>query len=586
MNRLSLHKFNSKVFCFATSVLALLLSNASGASAADTIQIKDTNYAIPSGAYYVAADGKENNSGKEASSPWTVAKALSKAPSGATIVFRGGTYRNIDTSIRRKLTLQPYPGEKVWIKGSVEVTGWVSESGIWRKDGWTTSFASKLSSDYINPNYPMAGYLDMVFIDGMALKQVASRAEVVSGTFYVDAAADKLYIGSNPGGKTVEATAYDKAFSVGVSSTSNPSDTVIRGLGFAHYAEAGVAVGAARVTLLDNTFVWNGEQGVRLWGESNGTKAPSTDVVVRGNTLSYNGRNGLWGDSAHRMILEDNIISNNNVENFATDYDAAGVKVVKTNGLIWRRNLVEDNNSTGMWVDISSSNASIVHNTVRRNKSSGIYFEISHKAIIAGNLAYKNGVGIHVSNSSSTKLYNNTLVSNGTNIRVKDTTRNNTNATEIAAGITWITRNNVIKNNILSNPISGALLDASNCGTNEQSSLMISATNYNAYHRGSSSATLDVVKWALGKGKCTESYTSVAAFNSSIGYEAKALPVDNATTNPFFVDEAKEDFRLKTGSAAIGRAEALPSDVANATGWASGRALDLGAIQSQTVLVN
>jgi len=53
-----------------------------------------------------------------------------------------------------------------------------------------------------------------------------------------------------------------------------------------------------------------------------------------------------------------------------------------------------------------------------------------------------------------------------------------------------------------------------------------------------------------GSGKCRIHF-SVAAFNSATGYEANALVIDNVATNPFFVDEANGDYRLKTGSPAI-----------------------------------
>jgi len=52
----------------------------------------------------------------------------------------------------------------------------------------------------------------------------------------------------------------------------------------------------------------------------------------------------------------------------------------------------------------------------------------------------------------------------------------------------WIARDNVFQNNILSNATNSeaALFDASNCGTNEPSALMISYSGYNAYYRTSS----------------------------------------------------------------------------------------------------
>jgi len=87
--------------------------------------------------------------------------------------------------------------------------------------------------------------------------------------------------------------------------------------------------------------------------------------------------------------------------------------------------------------------------------------------------------------SSSAHTYNNTLAHNGTNIRLR--IRHATLIMAIAAGITWIARDNVFKNNILSNATNLKVFDASNCGTNEPSALMISYSGYNAYYRTSSS---------------------------------------------------------------------------------------------------
>ncbi len=103
---------NAKITLPVISLFALVLATPNMASA---IGIKDTNYPIPKGAYFVSPNGKNNNSGKLPNSPWTVEKAVKQAPNGSTIVFRGGVYRNVTTGINRKLTLQAYPHEKPWI---------------------------------------------------------------------------------------------------------------------------------------------------------------------------------------------------------------------------------------------------------------------------------------------------------------------------------------------------------------------------------------------------------------------------------------------------------------------------------------
>lgn len=601
-------KLNTSNVLFVQSLFALFLAALGVAAAAGTgsalevcrmpppdasctpIPIKDTNYMPPSGAYFVSTDGKDTNSGKSAASPWTVAKAFNSAPPGATIVFRGGTYRNINASfIDKKLTLQPYPLEKVWIKGSIEVQGWVADGTIWRKDNWTYSFPPNGGSIDIDPNYPMAGHRDMVYVNGIYLKQVASIAEVGPGKFYVDSTNKRLYIGDNPVGKIVEATTRKQALVLWKHDSNDPSDTVVRGLGFAHYADEAIALSAARVTFENNIFAWNGKHGITFWGEgASGQLGVSTDAIVRSNTFSYNGRIGLTGERVQRMLLENNTISYNNIERFSKSWGAAGVKVVRTNELKWRNNLVENNFSSGMWVDGSSKNATIVNNVVRNNEGIGIFFEISHQAIIAANVAYGNSTGIMLSDSTAARVYNNTLSMNSRNIVIKDTTRQNTDAAEKAAGITWIARNNVLKNNILSNTKGpSALFDSSNCDTKELSSLMISYADYNAYYRTSSSMPQDVIKWSLGDGwsnqqnapKCLLPYASVAAFSSATGYETNALVIDNVATNPFFVDEPNGDFRLKPGSPAIGRGGPLQPESAAVIGFPAGVPVDMGAIK-------
>ena len=578
-SRFSLQQF--KAFLFVQGLSALFLAAPCVVSAA-TIDIKDTNYPIPSGAYFVSPSGKDTNSGKAIASPWSVAKALNSAPSGATIVFLEGTYRNISNlGIGKRLTLQPYPHAEVWIKGSDQVEGWVADGSTWRKDGWTYSFPQNLGSEYIDPKYPMAGYRDMVYINDASLKQVASKAEVKPGTFYVDSDNDKLYIGDNPAGKNVEATARKQGFSMWKSGGSDPSNAVIRGLGFAHFADQAIDVAAPRVTLENNTFVWNGLQGVLLHGGT-GTQSITSDAIIRGNSFSYNALKGLGGDRAQRVLLENNTISYNNVERFSKIWDAAGVKFIQTDGAIWRNNLVENNFATGMWLDVSSTNATVVNNISRYNEAIGIFYEISHKAIIASNVVYNNGTGIMLSDVTNVRVYNNTLSMNNKNIQVKDSPRVNDNQDEVAAGITWITRNNVVKNNIFSNTSSGPLFEASGCDTSDKSTLMISALDDNAYYRKSSTTPQSLIRWSFGR-TCSVGYNSVADFRSATNLESDAVALDNVPINPFFIDEANEDYRLKSNSPAIGRGEPLPADIATAIGVESGTPVNLGALKFTSI---
>jgi len=150
--------------------------------------VGSTTYPIPAGARFVSPTGSDAASGLVAT-PWrTLTHAVEAAPANTTIVLRAGTYREtVVTRVDKRLTFQPYPNEAAWMSGSRAISGWVSDGNAWRKDNWTARFSrSWLNPAMIDPQFPMAGYPDMAFVDGTPLRQVGQRADVVGGTFFVD----------------------------------------------------------------------------------------------------------------------------------------------------------------------------------------------------------------------------------------------------------------------------------------------------------------------------------------------------------------------------------------------------------------
>ena len=56
--------------------------------------------------------------------------------------MRGGTYHEIRRVFTAGITIQAYPGEVVWMDGTVPVTGWVQDGTAWRHDNWNVSLDS------------------------------------------------------------------------------------------------------------------------------------------------------------------------------------------------------------------------------------------------------------------------------------------------------------------------------------------------------------------------------------------------------------------------------------------------------------
>jgi parallel beta-helix repeat protein len=508
------------------------------ASEATTI-ITDTNYTYPTNALFVSPSGNDTNNGSFTSPFKTIAKAVSSASNGNTIVIRGGTYRENTLNFGSKvLTLQPSPHEQVLIKGSLLATNWTHPTTSYWQTDWAYNFTQDADSNAITTADPYAGYPEMVIIDGQMLKQVGSLQAVTTGTFYFDQtnSPHRMYIGSDPAGKTVEITAYKMALNL-----ANNTGSVIRGLGFMHYAPGYGPTEAAMVridgsstntiTFEDNTFAYSGGRGLALFG---------VKPTLRGNTFIYNGNSGVDTYETSYLLVENNTFSHNNQKNFDVGWDAAGIKISRSDYVQFRDNTIEDNASKGLWFDGYCNNATIVRNRIQNNAHSGIKYEISSFAIIASNIVTGNSQhGINIgAGSDNVKVYNNTLSKNKQNMSVVD-----------SADDPRKTFNNIFMNNIVSNNdgSSSALMQVVDYTSPAQpAATLLNTSDYNDYFRTSTSTPSALVSWCNGS-SCTN-YTSLSSFRSGASRETNGYESSATSTNPFFIDEANGNYNLKQGS--------------------------------------
>jgi hypothetical protein len=517
-----------------------------------------TTYPIPAGARFVSPSGSDAASGLLAT-PWrTLTHAVVAAPSGTTIVLRAGTYREmVETRVDKRFTFQPYPNEAAWMSGSRPVTGWVSDGNAWRKDGWTVRFSrSWVDPNMIDPLFPMAAYPDMAFIDGTPLRQVGQRAAVVAGTFFVDEASSELWVGSDPTGHVVEATVIAEGLHV------NAPDTVIRGLGFKHFGNPLFRLGAvkavgARTVVEQNVIVDNATAGLSVIGP---------DAVVRRNTLTRNGQLGVHGHVATRMLLESNVVSGNNSERFVTWQAAGGVKVTNSTGVVMRGNVADDNRGHGLWYDVGSHDATVIHNVTRRNASAGIFFEMSNSAMIAGNVSTDNVAGIQAGESSDVDVWNNVMIDNTYGFKAYKGPR-------VAAPTRFTIRNNVISTR---QPSGLPQLDNDDVTGTMTWSQMEWTSDHNAFYRRSSVTNEFFELLANGPGRLH--YKDRQSIATATGLERNSLSTDNVAVDPYVTDAASCRYGLPAGSAARGRGLPLPPNVATALGLPVGGSVNIGIV--------
>jgi len=373
--------------------------------------------------YYVAPDGKAEESGKTLAQPTTLAAAIERVETGDAIVLRGGTYRTGDLKLNQGITMQPYADEKPVLKGTKVTTQWQSVSdGLW-KTSWSRLFASK-PADWWRPRRSTPLYLfnnDMVFVDGNLLNPVGAEGDIDENSYYIDYDEGQVYIGINPASRLVEITAFDSALIRTIQDChgkkSDGKGPVIRGITFTQYAFRAIEVeGKDPEGLSDESNHGKDVVGTTL-EHCTLSFCSRVGAYLRGDKLTFRhclvsdtSTEGIFILSSSDVLLEKNIFTRNNIEKI-TGYYPAAVKIFnQCYRVTCRDNLVIDHpDSSGIWYDVGNVDGRFFNNRIERSNN-GFFFEISKGAICAGNVFVNCNEGIRVLNSSDVQIYQNTLV--------------------------------------------------------------------------------------------------------------------------------------------------------------------------------
>ncbi|MEV0084122.1 right-handed parallel beta-helix repeat-containing protein [Saccharopolyspora sp. NPDC050642] len=550
-----------------TALLASCTANTNDRTAARPIDatITTTDYPVPAGALFVATNGKDSAQGDETHPLRSLGEAVRRARPGATIVLREGTYRETVGIIGKKLSIQPYPRERVWFKGSRVVAQWSRDGDVWRHAGWNVPLCRTcFLPEIIDPAHPLAGLPDMVFVDGRPLRQVGERRSVTEGTFYVDVAREELVIGEDPAGRFVEATEFAWLLQFDGAGAAGSS---MRGIGIAHYGSnqkygqrgAMVVVNAPSVVLENNTFAASASSGAAVF---------QPDANVIGNQFLDNGLVGLMANRADGLRLASNTFARNNNERFALTGEAigaAGAKVTRTKRAWVSDNTFADNIGTGWWCDLGCTDAVVVRNIARGNAVNGLYYEVSARALIASNVVVSNGGrGIKVSSSDHVRLVHNTFVDNGIELGLYNDKRSaSSDPYSAELGLSWITSDTELVNNFLirQHDTEPFIESADYKPRPKPASPFLSASDGNAFLRAPGSAPLGT--WSLGSGAVVTIRT-LAQLRERTGLDLHSLAV--APPPAPFRDPGRGDYSLRPSTPGVRAGQALPPDVARIVG--------------------
>lgn len=521
----------------ASSAPSLVLPSVSSPpyASAGSLAVGTARYAVPTGALIVSPTGKDTNPGTLALPLRTVARALSVATAGRTIALRAGVYRE-KLTVNRAVILQNYPGEAVWLDGSSPVAGWVADGTAWRRDGWTTRFDhsptyTQGAPDSTNPGwqfvdpvrYPMAAHPDQVFVDGVAQRQVRSRALVVPGTFFLDEGTSRLYLGTAPLGRGVEANTLHKALSV------RAAGTVVRGIGIRRYAPSVWHMGAVTIeapsTRLENVVIQD--------MATTGLSVLRQDAALNRVTVQRSGMLGIHARFADRMSMTSVLSTLNNSERFNTAPNSGGAKLGATRGVRVRASSFSGNFGPGFWEDLSVYDSTFTGSSFSSNVGAGLFLEISAKVVVADNYFSRNaGDGVKVNNTSHVQIWNNTFVGNGRPLNLVQDSRRNTNRLDQAVDprqpfpdptMPWTLGPVTVRNNVVasSTPVANCLLCVEDYSHQKTAAQMGITADGDVYHRTTAGAPTWLAVWSRGAVNPNPYvFTTITGLRSTTGQEA------------------------------------------------------------------
>jgi hypothetical protein len=559
-------------------------------------------YDLPKNAphiYYVAPGGQADAAGTTPAQPTTLETAFARATTGDAIVMRGGTYRTGDLRLNQGITLQPYADEHPVLKGTQVASNWEAQgNGLWRTT-WSRLFPAKPADWWRRPREGKKTPLhrfnnDMVFVDGRMLQSAGWEGEIDAQSYYIDYDARQVYIGVDPTNRLIEITAFDSALTRTTGpchgKASDGKGPVIRGITFTQYAYRAIEVegkepeGPADPTTFGKDVVGTTLEDVtisycsRVAGYFRGD-----GLVIRRSLVSDTSTEGIYVIASSDVLLEKNVFRRNNVEQI-TGYYPAAVKIFnQSHRVTCRDNLVIDQaHSNGIWYDVGEVDGVFVDNWIE-GAVDGFFFEISKRAICAGNVFVRCDKGIRVLNSADVRVVHNTLVDTVASFE-------RTERSAVGDHFGWHPatgpdvdhrEGHVFAGNLLvaddSYPMPLLRFEQPKALCERLARPQVKELDGNVYVRRGEAASGPLIVWSPAAGEsCQAEVSSLEALQKlAAGLEAHGQYL-NGYHGPVFRSQELANYELLRGPWAA-PAESLPTEIRRLLGWQESEARSPGA---------
>ena len=330
--------------------------------------------------------------------------AVDASPAGTSFVLASGVHRVQSVRPKDGNVFTGQPGAV--LNGARLVTAFGVEGSGWFADGQTQE---GYAQGECRSATPLCNRPEDVFVDGSLLLRVTSRAALVPGSYFFDLAANRIWFGSDPRGRTVEASVAGQAF-------AGPArDVVVRSLMVEKYATPSQK-GAVDAS---DGLRWTIDGVIAQRNHGGGLRAGNGTRILNSKALD-NGQIGITGVGAD-IVVQGCEIARNNTAGYEPGWEAGGTKFALTSNLIVRGCSIHHNSGHGLWTDIDNIGTLFENNDVSDNQGEGIFHEISYAAVIRNNVVRRNGgssapwvwgAGIHIASSRDVQIYGNVVENN------------------------------------------------------------------------------------------------------------------------------------------------------------------------------
>ena len=253
----------------------------------------------------------------------------------------------------------------------------------------------------------------MVFVNGMALTEVMAYADLVAGTFFVDEAANRMYISPDPS-IDITTAVVEGATRRSTLNVATRSNVVLRGLVFRHAANclnsASAAVNGSSNVLVDSVQAqWNNWGGFGVFS--------SSKVTVQNSIASYNGGVGFMGNRDQSTLFTFNESDFNNWRGAQAafyDWAMAGAKFFAMRTTTVQNHFSYNNQAQGLWFDTDNRDITVNNATLAGNVLGALQIERNEGPITLQNSHLcSNGAGVNILTSQKFTVQNNTFYNNG-----------------------------------------------------------------------------------------------------------------------------------------------------------------------------